>query len=208
MRFDGVTANYAASSNGRRMYLLATDARRWADCAGPMRAGWSLRCDRGCPTGWRNVFRRNSFRKSSISFEHRAARIWQKSDLNAFAVASGPGSFTGLRIRLAAIKGLGEDLGKTYRPHYGCSIGSDGEHFQPHGLLILQRWMPAARKSRRNVQLGGGLRGASWANAYAGGVARCRERLFILMKVVLAAAVHYGAGISVHEVSSQQQEKQ
>jgi tRNA threonylcarbamoyladenosine biosynthesis protein TsaB len=35
-----------------------------------------------------------------------------KQDIGAFAVASGPGSFTGLRVGLAAIKALAEILGK------------------------------------------------------------------------------------------------
>jgi tRNA threonylcarbamoyladenosine biosynthesis protein TsaB len=37
---------------------------------------------------------------------------FKKQDIDAFAVASGPGSFTGLRVGLAAIKGLAEILRK------------------------------------------------------------------------------------------------
>ena len=35
-----------------------------------------------------------------------------KTDIDAFAIVSGPGSFTGLRIGLAAVKALGEILAK------------------------------------------------------------------------------------------------
>jgi tRNA threonylcarbamoyladenosine biosynthesis protein TsaB len=41
-----------------------------------------------------------------------AKQGFQKEDVGAYAVASGPGSFTGLRVGLAAIKALGEVTGK------------------------------------------------------------------------------------------------
>jgi tRNA threonylcarbamoyladenosine biosynthesis protein TsaB len=43
---------------------------------------------------------------------------WRLSDLDCFAAASGPGSFTGTRVGLAAVKGLAAALG---RPAVGVS---------------------------------------------------------------------------------------
>ncbi len=37
---------------------------------------------------------------------------WKVSDIDCFASTAGPGSFTGIRVGLAAVKGLGEALGR------------------------------------------------------------------------------------------------
>jgi len=41
-----------------------------------------------------------------------ARRNWKLAEIDCFAAAAGPGSFTGVRVGLAAVKGLGEALGK------------------------------------------------------------------------------------------------
>src|ERR1044071_1187084 len=45
-----------------------------------------------------------------------AKKGFKKTDIGAFIVVSGPGSFTGLRVGLAAIKGLAEVLRKPIVP--------------------------------------------------------------------------------------------
>ncbi len=53
-----------------------------------------------------------------LLFEALGALSVQMKDVDGFAAASGPGTFTGVRIGLTAVKGLGEALGK---PVYGVS---------------------------------------------------------------------------------------
>src|SRR5262249_48911464 len=70
---------------------------------------------------------------SHISTLLRLAEI-NIQDITAFAAATGPGSFTGLRVGLAAIKGLADSLDK---PCFGVdsldlfalASGLDGAHF-------------------------------------------------------------------------------
>jgi tRNA threonylcarbamoyladenosine biosynthesis protein TsaB len=57
------------------------------------------------PKGFSGVL----FRQIEVLLERQDLRL---EDIELFAGASGPGSFTGVRIGLAAIKGLGEVLGR------------------------------------------------------------------------------------------------
>lgn len=64
---------------------------------------------------------------SSLLAKHNLA----KTDIDAFAVASGPGSFTGLRVGLAAIKALAEILQKpiaavSVLEAVACAAGREG----------------------------------------------------------------------------------
>lgn len=45
-----------------------------------------------------------------------ARRRWKLGDVDCFAAASGPGSFTGVRVGLAAVEGLAEATGKPVVP--------------------------------------------------------------------------------------------
>jgi tRNA threonylcarbamoyladenosine biosynthesis protein TsaB len=53
---------------------------------------------------------------SRILFDHLRRLLertgWELADIACFAAAAGPGSFTGVRVGLAAVKGLAEALGK------------------------------------------------------------------------------------------------
>ena len=74
---------------------------------------------------------------------------FSKRDIGGFAVVSGPGSFTGLRIGLAAIKALGRSSGQAYCR--GVSAGSDR-----------RRW-PSAGQGDRGLDAG---RGEVYAGEY------------------------------------------
>ena len=100
-----------------------------------------------------------------------------KRDIDAFAVASGPGSFTGLRVGLAAIKALAETL---HKPIAAVSL-----------LEALVQDMTAVEGQAIAVMDAG--RGEVYAGTYEiknGMLSRISESLEILTQFTLIAAGH------------------
>src|SRR4051812_50219070 len=66
----------------------------------------------------------------------------KKSDVDAFAAATGPGSFTGLRIGLTADKGLGGRMGQPLAGDFGgvgCVVEARGKPGYPGVVLAVRR---------------------------------------------------------------------
>src|SRR5437667_6211936 len=68
---------------------------------------------------------------------------FNKQQIDAFAVASGPGSFTGLRVGLAAIKALAEVLAK---PIAAVSLLEAVAMREASKAMWLPRWMQGETK--------------------------------------------------------------
>jgi len=96
-----------------------------------------------------------------------------KQNLDAFAVASGPGSFTGLRVGLAAIKALAEILGK---PIVAVSL--------------LEAVVASASSSGKIFAALDAGRGEVYVGEYENGPAMISERL-LTRQELLAEADHY-----------------
>ena len=113
------------------MLLLVTDTSGKDGFVGLARAGQGGRADRveviaEVPLAG-GTFSAQLIPQISVLLEKHALR---KTDIDAFIVVSGPGSFTGLRVGLAAIKGLAEIL---QRPIVPVSLL---EVLAPHSRMI------------------------------------------------------------------------
>ncbi len=98
---------------------------------------------------------------------------FNKKDVDVFAVASGPGSFTGLRVGLAAIKALAEILGK---PIVAVSL-----------LEAVAASASGAKKVLAALDAG---RREVYAGEYEGATKMLSERL-LTRQEMLAAADHH-----------------
>jgi tRNA threonylcarbamoyl adenosine modification protein YeaZ len=91
------------------------------------------------------------------------------ADIDLFAVATGPGSFTGLRIGIATMQGLAFATGKPL-------VGVSGFDALAHVIFRLPAFARSAlRHVRRSLLGGGGKPEATAATLYAGIVQVCLE---------------------------------
>src|SRR6476660_5168209 len=98
---------------------------------------------------------------------------FKKQNLDAFAVASGPGSFTGLRVGLAAIKALAEILGK---PIVAVSL--------------LEAVATSASDTKKVLAALDAGRGEVYVGEYESGTAMVSERLLTRQEMLTAADRH------------------
>ncbi len=105
----------------------------------------SLALVSGGAVGWETPLRSSEgfghilFDRIALIFENAG---WKLDQIDCFAAAAGPGSFTGVRVGLAAVKGLAEALG---RPAVGVS---NLEAIAWHGTAPLRAAFADARRGQ------------------------------------------------------------
>lgn len=122
---------------------------------------------------------------------------FSKNDLGGFAVASGPGSFTGLRVGLAAIKALAEILGK---PIAAVSLLEAVAVAANVGTVLAV--LDAGRNEAYVGEYDNGKLGSERLLTFQELLAEAKARTIVTPDVPLAARLKAEGGI-VHEVPRQ-----